>query len=108
MSRATLTRPVRSTAGATVATANVTADGIAFTFQRDTVLLVYNGSVASIDVTLQRPGTADGDALDDKVVAVPAGEYKLFSSWDYGIYAQTDGKVYVDFSATTSVWAIVL
>ena len=67
-------------------------------------LVVSNGSVSSMTVTV-RAATgsklADGTAVADKVVTVPANT-GLVSINEYITELQADGNVYVDYSATAS------
>lgn len=69
-------------------------------------LYVKNGSGSSINVTISTPGNVDGLAVADLVVAVPAttGE-RMIGPFPPGIYNQSDGNVYVDYSSGTSVTA---
>jgi len=73
-------------------------DGVCF-------LYVKNGG-AQITVTISTPGTVDGLAIADLVVTVPAttGE-RMIGPFPAGIYNQSDGNVYVDWSSVTSVTA---
>lgn len=66
------------------------------------ILIVKNASGASINVTLETPGTlSTGDAYPDKVYAVPAaGERWIPILRDY---RQASGVANVTFSATASV-----
>lgn len=64
---------------------------------------VKNGSGSSINVTVQTPGTVDGLAVSDLVVAVPAGQERMIGPFPPGVYNQADGTVYVDLSAVTTV-----
>ena len=72
------------------------------------VLEVKNGSGAPINVTFQTPGSVDGNAIADLVVAVPAGGDKICGPFPPGIYNQADGTMYVDFSAVTTVTVAAL
>lgn len=65
---------------------------------------VKNGSVSSINVTLITPGTVDGQAIGDRVVAVPAGGERFLGPFPGTVYNQPGtSDVHVDFSAVTSV-----
>lgn len=108
MARTQLSRPLRTTAGVALSPQAPSADGIAFPFTKSTVLLVYNGQSSNIAVTFQRPGSVDDTALGPKTVTVPANSYAAFSDWDSTLYAQEDGRLYVDFSSVTNVWVMVL
>lgn len=69
-------------------------------------LTVKNGSAASINVTIPTPGTVDGLAIADRVVAVPAGAEMRIRT-DGRPYRQLGGAVHVDYSAVTSVTVAV-
>lgn len=76
-------------------------------------LYVDNGSAASIDVTVQSPLTVDSLAVEDLVVAVPAGTFRMVGPFPARTFArptgQTDaGRVYVDYSAQASVTRAVV
>lgn len=96
--------------GATYTAANV--DGHMFAPGDNRVLHVVNGGGSSINVTVQAEYTRDGLALPDRVVAVPNGEDRFIGPFDRETYAQRSGadrgKVYVDFSAVTSVTVALL
>jgi hypothetical protein len=79
------------------------ADGAKFANDGRMFVDVVNGSASSINVTVQTPVTVDGLAVADLVVAVPAGESRKIGPFPPGYYNQTDGMVYVDYSAVTDV-----
>lgn len=84
------------------------ADGTnqnAFANDGRTYLHVKNGGGGSINVTIDTPGSVDGLAVGNLVVAVPAAGEKIIGPFPTNIYNQTDGKVYVDWSGVTSVTA---
>jgi hypothetical protein len=72
------------------------------------VLMVTNGSVASISVTIVVPGTtATGEANPDNVIPVPAGETWGIPLLD--LYRDpTDRLAHISWSATTTVTRAVL
>jgi hypothetical protein len=72
------------------------------TVEVGTILIVKNGSGASVNVTLDTPGNLNtGDAYPDKVYAVPAaGERWIPILPDY---RQPSGLANVAFAATASV-----
>ena len=87
-------------------TAATLTDGNMFTNSGKEFVHVVNGSGGSINVTVLTPALVRGLTLEDKVVAVPAGEERMIGRFDPGLYNQsgTDaGKVYVQFSSVTSV-----
>lgn len=62
-------------------------------------LHVKNGSASSVTVTFETPGLVDGFlAIQDASVIVPAGEERMAGPFPPGIYNQSDGKVYVNYS----------
>jgi hypothetical protein len=77
------------------------------TVEVGTLLIVKNGSGASINVTFDTPGSLPtGDAYPDKVYAVPAaGERWIPVLADY---RQPGGLANVAFSATASVTAAAI
>jgi hypothetical protein len=64
---------------------------------------VKNGGGAPITATAQTPVTVDDLAVADRVVTVPAGGERMIGPFPPGLYNQSDGKVYLDFSDVTSV-----
>lgn len=106
-----------------VSTQKIVGDGLtpaltAPTVDGDTIdagavaLMVVNGSGASINVTVQTPATQSGLAVAENIVAVPASATKLIGPFPKGTYARPsapdEGKVYVDYSAQTSVTRAVV
>lgn len=89
----------------TAEAANVDGNSVVQTGHR--VLKVINGSAASINVTLPTPGTVDGLAVADRVVAVPAGATRYISVVNTA-YRQPDGTVLIDYSAVATVTVAVL
>jgi hypothetical protein len=95
----------------TATAANV--DGHTLDGGGDVILKVINGSGGSINVTVQTAETVDGLAVADQVVAVAAGATKYIGRFRPSVYdrptgATDAGKVYVDFSAVTSVTVAAL
>lgn len=54
-------------------------------------LQVRNSGGAEYDVTLITPGTVDGQAVADRVVAIPAGETHLIGPFPEAVYDQLSG-----------------
>lgn len=76
-------------------------------------LLVTNGDASAKTVTIQTPATQGGLAVAEQAVTVPAGETWAIGPFDSRLYdrpsgAADAGKVYVDFSAVTSVTVAAL
>lgn len=72
-----------------------------------TFLHVKNGSGASINVTVQTGKEVEARAVADDVIAIAAGAEKMIALTDTDLLARPAapdrGKVYVDFSAVTTV-----
>ena len=84
------------------------ADGNKFSNDGRIILQVGNGGGSPITVTIQTPGTVDDLAVSDRTVTVGDGDTKLIGPFPPGIYNQSDGMVYVDFSAVTDVTVAAL
>jgi hypothetical protein len=84
------------------------ADGGKFSNDGRMFLHVKNGAGAPINVTIQTPGTVDGLAVAEQVVAVTNAEERMIGPFPPNIYNQTDGMVYVDYSAVTDVTVALL
>lgn len=69
----------------------------------DVVLRVTNGGAEATNVTIATPGTVDGNAIADLVVAVAAGKTKLIGPLDPGVYNDGKGNLAVTLSKVTSV-----
>lgn len=89
---------------ATLAAAN--ADGHAVLNNGATFLIVKNAGGSGITVTVQTPRTIDGLAVAEYTISVGDGETKAFGPFPKDTFNQPGpdaGKVYVDYSAVTSV-----
>lgn len=64
---------------------------------------VKNGSGASINATLVATATVGGNAVANRVVAVPAGQERLIGPIDPNIYNAADGTCELDISVITTV-----
>lgn len=89
------------------AAATVT-DGDAFLNDGKTIIHVLNGGVQTT-VTIQTPALVDGLAIADRAVVVVADTgNKMIGPFEPGLYNQTDGKVYLDWSSVASVTFAVI
>ena len=91
-----------------VPTENAVAASDTFSNDGHTILIVTNGSGGSVNVTLTTPGTVDGLAVADRVVAVGNGVKKAIGPFPRSLYNDSDGKVTVAYDGTTSVTAMAL
>ncbi len=88
--------------------AAVPADGHKFQNTGREFLHVKNGAGAPINVTIQTPGTVDGLAVGELIVAVTNAEERMIGPFPTNIYNQADGMVYLDYSSETSVTVAVV
>jgi hypothetical protein len=78
-------------------------NGHEFANNGKTFLHVKNGGGSSINVTIPTPGSVDGLAVAERIVAVAAGAEKMMGPFPTATYNQAGGLVYVDLSDATSV-----
>ena len=81
------------------------ADGFSVMNDGDkrTFFMCKNASGAPITLTIQTYATRDGLAVAERTIAVAAGARVITGPFSAALYNRTDGLVYVDFSAVTSV-----
>lgn len=94
--------------GLEAAYTNAHADGHEFSNDGRTFMHVVNGDGADKTITIQTPQTVGGLAVADLAVTVTAGEERMIGPFRKSLFDQANGKVYVDFSATTNVTAAYL
>lgn len=100
----TVTEITRSGVDPSLSAANV--DGHAVENNGRMFIDVNNGGGAPITVTVQTPRTVDGLAVAELQVSVTNGVRRLIGPFPKATFDQPGadaGKVYVDFSAVTSV-----
>lgn len=104
MPRTAITPQKATAAGRTVTFEPANSLGNSFNAAKGRALIIRNGSAAAITATLPTPATADGLAIADRAITVAAGaQTHVGIGSQAGIYAQTDGTVWVDYSAVTTV-----
>jgi hypothetical protein len=86
----------------TLPTIPTATHGNKFLYDKKAWLEVNNGSGAQITVTINTPGTLDGQAIDDLVVNVPAGARVAIGPFT-PTFVQSDGYVWAVFSSVTSI-----
>ncbi len=79
------------------------ADGAKFANDGRMFVDVVNDSGSDVTVTVQTPGTVGGLAIAERTVVVTAGESRKIGPFPPNIYNQSDGMVYLDYSAVTDV-----
>lgn len=104
MARTVLTAQQAGPAGLAPTTVTPDASGVQFANNSNALLMVTNGSGASINVTPKIGRQVLGKSVTSDPVAVAAGATKFFGPFDSD-WEQPGGKatVFVDFSAVTSV-----
>jgi hypothetical protein len=113
MARVSTTAQQLSGAGLLPSHTAPTADGDIVDVGR-VFLSVINGGTASITVTVQTPGTVDGDlGIEDRTVTVPVGTTPKLIPITSPHYRQPSGsanagRALVDYSAITSVTRAVV
>lgn len=107
MARTALTLLTADRDGVSIADAALTAaatDGHSFANDGRTALILQNTNVASRTVTIQTSATVDGLAVADLTITVPATTGRLVTAYfPKQVYDQSDGTVYVDYSATAGL-----
>lgn len=78
------------------------ANGSYFANQGNVFLHVKGGGAPST-VTLAVPQKANGVTIDNHAVTVPAGEERMIGFFPGFPFNQSDGSVYVDYSAACTV-----
>ncbi len=79
------------------------ADGEKFLNSGDQFLHVKNGGGSPITVTIQTPAQIESIDIAEVEVTIPASEERIIGNFSPSIFNQSDGMVYVDYSAVTSV-----
>jgi len=85
-------------------------NGNQFTNDGKTILRVRNSSGGSLNVTITTPGTVDGLAVADRVVAVGAGVTTFIGPFPVDQYNQGGadaGQVFVDVTAATMFLSVM-
>jgi hypothetical protein len=83
-------------------------DGNSYVLRPGRALRVKNGSAAGVNVTVPTPGTVDGLAVAERVVAVAAGADVTIGLGRGDAYRQSDGQAHVDYDAVASVTVAVV
>lgn len=56
-----------------------------------------------VTVTIQTPGTVDGQAVADRTVVLGTSTERMIGPFPPSIYNQSDGTVYIDFSQVATI-----
>ena len=83
--------------------ASAASGGDSFRNDGKTFLAVHNGDASGMTVTLVTPQTVDGNAVDDKAVAVAAGETEIIGPLPTATYNDSGNDVSVTYSSVTSL-----
>ena len=104
MARGAITLQNISLSGITPSFAAAASDGDGFLNTGDTYLQIKNGSGADITAAMQTPAKIDGIDIAEITVVIPATTgNKIIGPFETHIFNQSDGKVYVDYTAVTTV-----
>jgi len=105
VARTTLSVQQITNSGITPSYAAATAtDGDAFANDGDVFVHVKNVGGSPVTLTIQTPGKVAGVDIAEVTVTIPAttGD-KMIGPFDPTVFNQSDGKVYLDWSAVTGV-----
>lgn len=113
MARTALASQTADADGLAVSFTAANVDGHSIDGGGDVILLVVNGDASPINVTVQTPAQQDGLDVAENVVTVAAGATQAIAglaarTFDRPTGAADAGKVYVDFSAVTSITVAAL
>ena len=100
---ATLTAVAPARAANELTLVAAAAGGDDFVNDGKKLLVVNNGDVDALTVTITTQMEVDGEAIADKTVSVPAGEMHLIGPFPTNVYNDGDGKVQVGYGDETSV-----
>lgn len=78
-------------------------DGNSISNDGQVFLHIKNGGASPINVTVQVPTQVDGMAITARVVAVANASEKMIGPFPPNLFNQSDGSLYVDYSAVTTV-----
>ncbi len=83
--------------------------GSAFANTGREILHIKNAGGGSITLTVQTPGTQDSLAVADRTITITTAANGWFvGPFPVGVYNQSDGAVYLDYSGVASVTLAVL
>ncbi len=102
MARTELTVQTISRAGLEAVYTTAIADGHKFVNDGMMLVTLKNGATDKT-ITVQTAATVDGKAVADDSVTLTANEERDIGPFPPGIYNQTDGMVYIDYSSPTNV-----
>lgn len=88
--------------------ASAHVDGNMFANDGNVAVHIKNASGAPVTATFQTPAKVGGVDVAELAVSVPAGSDRLVGPFATGVFNQSTGEVYVDFSAQASVTLAVI
>lgn len=96
--RTELTVDTSVTSGLVIATDTGIADGHKFSNSLgDVFLYVTQDDIEAREITIQTPGTVDGEPIAERVVDVGASAVVIIGPFKRSIFNQSDGMVYIDY-----------
>lgn len=108
MARTALSVQQISRDGLTPTYTSATTDGHSVVNDGRVFIHVKNNGASPITVTVQTPGAVDGLAIADRQVTVSNGSEKMIGPFLPNVYNQSDGSIWINYSATTSVTVAAL
>jgi hypothetical protein len=108
MPRSALSIQQPSLAGLDLVAGSANVDGHAVPGTADVLVKVINGSAAPITVSIPPTETFDGLTLSNGGGPVPAGATRYFGPFRARLFNQTDGTVWINYSAVASVTVAAL
>lgn len=96
------------TAGVNVTDQDTTvgASDVYFVPNNGNVRLIVTNAAGANNVTVTTPGTVDGNAIADPVIALTASKTYVLGPWPANVYNNSAGQVRITFSAAADVLAV--
>lgn len=105
---ATLSAQTISRSGLTPSYASAESGGDEFANTGTEFIHIKNGDGSSHTVTIVTSATVDGLAVEDRAVAVPAGEERMIGPFPTSSYNDSSGNVALSYDAVTSVTIAII
>lgn len=100
--------PVRAANAFTMQAADSLGDTFLNTGKELVLIEHTNGAGSDVDLTVTTTKTIDGEAVEDKVITIPAGTLHLLGPFQPGYYNDQDGYVSLSYSSETDMEVAVL
>ncbi len=103
MARVTLIASVLAPGGVVFSPVAAETDGNAVKNEGNQFFYIKNGSGGAVTITFQTPRTVDGIAIEEVTDSLGAGNEEMYGVFSTHVFNQSNGEVWVDFSAVASV-----